>query len=301
MLEAYIAARKTLSAGSVREYRRKIETHLQPWLDLPLRYITPDMVEVRHRAIPGEIAKAKRYSGNTAANLAMKTLSLLWNFAAERDPALPSNPVRRLRRQWYPTQRRERHIKQDNIARFYAAVCGLENTVARDWILLMLHTGLRRRESAALRWEHIDFSARIIHVPANLTKNKQPLDLPMTTYVHDLLKARREQGNAKFIFPSYAVSGHIEEAKHVFEQVATACDIVVSAHDLRRTYITIADSCDISYAALKQLVNHSMKSDVTRGYIQMEAERLRKAAQTVCDKLLVLCGVGRTGKVVQLR
>jgi len=298
-LEAYLAARKSLSEGSVREYKRKIETHLQPWLDLSLRDITADMVETRHRAIPAEVPK--RYSGTTAANLAMKTFSLLWNFASERDPTLPRNPVLRLKRQWYPTQRRTRHIKQQDMATFYAAVCELDSAIARDWLLLMLYTGLRRRESAALQWEHVDFGAKIIRVPASLTKNKQQLDLPMTTFVHDLLKTRRALGNAKFIFPGNGKLGHITEAKHAFEQIAKLCGIVVSAHDLRRSFCTVAESCDISYAALKQLVNHSMRSDVTAGYIQLSIERLRIPAQLVCDKLMTLCQSSADSKVVQLR
>lgn len=297
-LEAYLAARKTLSQGSVREYKRNVEMRLAPWLDLPLRDITPEMVEVRHRAIPAEVPK--RYSGTTAANLAMKTFSLLWNFAAERDPTLPRNPVLRLRRQWYPTQRRTRHLKQEDMATFYAALCRLESPIARDWLLLMLHTGLRKHESAALRWEHVDFGAKIISVPPSLTKNKQQLDLPMTTYVEHLLRARRALGNAGFIFPGNGQTGHITEAKHAFQQIAKLCDIVISAHDLRRTYITIAESCDISYAALKQLVNHSMRSDVTAGYIQLTIERLRVPAQLVCDKLVRLSQPG-DGKVVALR
>ena len=298
-LEAYLAARKSLSEGSVREYRRKIETHLASWLDLPLRDITAEMVEVRHRAIPAEVPK--RYSGTTAANLAMKTFSLLWNFASERDPTLPRNPVLRLKRQWYPTQRRTRHVKQQDMAAFYAAVCKLESAIARDWLLLMLYTGLRRRESAALQWEHVDFGAKVISVPASLTKNKQQLDLPMTTFVHDLLKARRALGNARYIFPANSKVGHIVDSKHALQQVAKLCGIVVSAHDLRRSFCTVAESCDISYAALKQLVNHSMRSDVTAGYIQLSIERLRIPAQLVCDKLMMLCQPSRDDKVVALR
>jgi integrase len=186
------------------------------------------------------------------------------------------------------------------MARFYVALCSLESAIARDWLLLMLFTGLRRRESAALRWEHVDFGARIIRVPASLTKNKLPLDLPMTTFVYDLLKARRALGNAEFIFPGNGEAGHITEAKHAFEQIAKLSGIVVSAHDLRRSFVTIAESCDISYAALKQLVNHSMRSDVTRGYIQLSIERLRVPAQLVCDKLVLLCQP-HDGKVVSLR
>ena len=43
--------------------------------------------------------------------------------------------------------------------------------------------------------------------------------------------------------------------------------------------------------AIKALVNHAVGSDVTSGYAIMTTERLREAAQRVCDKLKELCGV----------
>ena len=74
-------------------------------------------------------------------------------------------------------------------------------------------------------------------------------------------------------------------------QIADASDVVVSPHDLRRTFITIAESCDLSPFALKALVNHSIGRGVTEGYIQMSAERLREPVQRVANKIKDLCGI----------
>ncbi|MFZ4860279.1 MAG: hypothetical protein ACOYL3_28300, partial [Desulfuromonadaceae bacterium] len=38
-------------------------------------------------------------------------------------------------------------------------------------------------------------------------------------------------------------------------------------HDLRRTFVTVAEGLEISYAALKRLMNHSDGNDVTGGYL----------------------------------
>ena len=54
-------------------------------------------------------------------------------------------------------------------------------------------------------------------------------------------------------------------------------------HDLRRTFITIAESLDISSYAVKRLVNHSMANDVTAGYIVWDVERIRKPMQQITD------------------
>jgi integrase len=61
--------------------------------------------------------------------------------------------------------------------------------------------------------------------------------------------------------------------------------VKISVHDLRRSYITIAESCEISPIALKALVNHSQGKDVTAGYVQIVTERLRAPAQKVTDRL----------------
>jgi len=58
-------------------------------------------------------------------------------------------------------------------------------------------------------------------------------------------------------------------------------------HDLRRTFITVAESLDISAYAVKRLVNHKMSNDVTAGYIVNDVERLRKPMQSITDYFLV--------------
>jgi integrase len=300
-LADYLAARKDLRPKSVEEYRGSIERHLAAWLDRPLREITPEMVEARHRAIAAEVLAGGRYSGEASANGAMRALRVLWNFAMEREPNLPPNPVARLRRQWFPVHRRERLVRADDLPKFYRAVLALPNPVHRDYLLLLLFTGLRRGEAATLAWTNVDFGQRVIRIPAARTKAGRKLDLPMSDIVYDLLVARRAAGDAKFIFPSNSASGHVEEPKFPLRLVAAACGIEISAHDLRRTFITIAESADISPLALKALVNHALGNDVTSGYVQMTTERLREPAQKITDKMKELCGIAPLEGTVSLR
>ncbi len=290
-LDDYIAARKDLRPGTLRAYRLGVERYLAPWADRPLRSITGDMVEERHRDIVDEIGKGKRYAGTTTANGAMRVLRVLWNFVAERTPDLGPNPVRRLKRQWYKEQRRERMVSAEELPAFYAAVRALPNSVARDYLLLLLFTGLRRTEAATLRWTDVDLTDRVIRLPAARTKAGRKLDLPMSDFVHDLLVARRGLGDAVFVFPSSGKGGHIVEPRDPLDAVAAATGIRISAHDLRRTYITVAEFTDMTPLALKALVNHDLGVDVTSGYIQMKRARLREAAQRVADRLKALCGV----------
>jgi len=83
-------------------------------------------------------------------------------------------------------------------------------------------------------------------------------------------------------------SGHISDTG--VAMLAETTGITVSAHDLRRTYASIAESADISHVALKLLLNHVVGADVTSGYVVMTTERPREAAQRVADKIKGLCG-----------
>jgi integrase len=226
----------------------------------------------------------------------MRTLRLLWNAAAEDaddDETLPANPVR-LKKRWFDVERRERMVRSDQLPAFYKAVNKLPSRTARDYLLLLLFTGLRRREASTLRWDDVDSPTAIIRLPASTTKAGRKLDLPMSSFVRELLDVRcanaTEAAN-KFVFPADSRSRHIEEPKFPLGLVAKATGIAVSVHDLRRTYITVAESADISPIALKGLVNHSLGNDVTSGYIQMPIERLREAAEKVCERMKQLCEV----------
>jgi len=342
-LDAYREARAHLLRPRTElHYRATVERHLKDWLDLPLAEITRDMAEKRHREIAEAVeaahraaaaehakrheARAKRVaksypeaaarhrakaaaaagrapaSGHVAANNSMRILRMLWNFAADRDPTLGPNPVRD-RKLWFKVPRRERHVPDDELPKFYKAVLALENQVQRDYLLLLLFTGLRRREAAQLRWTDVDLPKRVLRIPAAVAKADRKLDLPLTDVVHDILVARRALGDGKFVFPGNSKSGHIEEPKFALAQVAAACGVTVSVHDLRRTFLTVAESAEISPLALKALVNHSLGSDVTSGYIMMKVDRLREPAQKVADKMKALCGIAQLagGNVAKLR
>lgn len=290
-LEGYLAANKKLRPASIRVYRQ-IERTLEPWLDLNLKDITADMVEDRHRSLAAETSRtvgSRHYDGTSTANGALRTLRIVWNFAAERSPDLPPNPVRRLKRQWYPEARRQRLVRAEELPRFYATVMAMRNAVQRDYILFLLFTGMRKTETCTLRWDDIDLTERVIRVRAVRTKADRRLDLPMPDVVRDMLVARRALGNTGWVFPGGGESGHLSDPG--FATVARASGIKVSSHDLRRTFVTVAESVDISPIALKCLVNHSLGRDVTSGYVVMSTERLRDAMQRVADKLKSLCEI----------
>ena len=159
--------------------------------------------------------------------------------------------------------------------------------MGRDYILLLLFTGLRRREAAGLRWSEVDFERRIICLPHVRVKTRSALNLPMTDFVADILIARRTLGDGDYVFPSRET--HIDG--NAWTKTLRRRRLQFSVHDLRRSYATIAESCDIPWLSLKGLLNHSAGSSVTASYVALTPERLRGPAQKACDRIKALCNV----------
>ncbi len=288
-LNSYLERRKGLRESTVREYRRAVDMYFLSWRDKPLRLITREMVETRHDEITAEV-KARGQTGHATANSAVRALRLIWNHACDRDDTLPANPVR-MRGQWHPEKRRDGRIKDSELPAFWKGIEGLPNSIHRDYLKVILLTGLRRAEAASLRWAEVDLEEKIIRLSGERTKAHRALHLPMSNILHDVFVARRSVGlDGPFVFPSNGKSGHLEEPRFAMEQIAKTTGIRANIHDLRRTYVSVAENCQISLYSLKRLVNHAT-NDVTSGYVVMEADQFRQAAQTVADRFKVLIGI----------
>jgi hypothetical protein len=81
----------------------------------------------------------------------------------------------------------------------------------------------------------------------------------MSDVVRDRLVARRAiSGDGPFVFPSISRSGYLSEPKVGLAAVVAATGIKVLMHELRRRFITVAESTEMSPCALKAWVNESL-------------------------------------------
>ncbi|CEF48887.1 unnamed protein product [uncultured bacterium] len=300
VLEAY-CTQPRLSARTVASYRASATKYLAPWLDRPLRSITGDDVEVRFAAISSDVAQRKaagqskggvNVTGAATSNLALQLFGMLWNYQAERDETLGRSPLSRLRKQWHTLHRRKRRLWDEDFPAFYRAVMALPNVIQRDLVLFGLFTGMRENNCAALQWAEVDFRHRMIRLPASRMKNKEPFELPMSSYVYDLLVARRAVGwEGPYVFPGDGKKGYTQSFGFALEQIRAATGLQISPHDLRRTFISVATNAEIPAVALKKLVAHTTGADVTEGYVSLSESDLRRAAQKVSTRMMSLCGI----------
>jgi integrase len=323
VFEDFLAARKSLKPRTIYDYqrmmgilpptKRKVKDMRQEavtfsdWQGKPVTEITKDMVIKRHMLM-GTRSEAQ-------ANLAMRFLRSVFNFAMAKyedskgQSLIGDNPVKRLSqtKAWYKVGRRQTVIKPHELRNWMLAVNGLENAVkgpgkkrevVRDYLLLILFTGLRRREAAKLKWANVDFKSKTI--TACDTKNSKDHTLPLSDFLFDLLTSLYKKRTNDFIFSGEGKGGYIVEPRKQAQRVTEESGVCFTVHDLRRTFITIAESLDIPAYALKSLANHSMNNDVTAGYIIADVERLRAPMQKITDYILKCAGLRETAEIVPI-
>lgn len=297
--EEYVKTRKSLKPKTLYDYQRILNQAFDDWQKKPLLEITKDKIAKRH-------AELGEKHGEAYANLAMRLLRALFNFAAGQyedskgHSLITENPVKRLSqtRAWYRIERRQTYIKTTQLKDWYDGTNNLENKTLRDYLLLILFTGLRRQEAAKLKWGQVDFKAKTIKIID--TKNHVDHTLPLSDYLCRLLENRKNEIPNDYVFPGSGIGGYIVEPRRQMAKVTENTGINFTVHDLRRTFITIAESLDISAYAVKRLINHKMNNDVTAGYIVTDVERLRKPMQQITDYLLKCMGIKETANIIEI-
>ena len=301
VLDDYIKSRGTnLKDNTAKNYRGTF-TYLNDWSNKTMLSISRDMVEQRHRDITYGIGKFK--SSPTRANTVMRLLRALFNYAmgeyedAQGHPIVLHNPTKRLShvKAWNREKRKQTIIKDYDLKAWWKAVHVLPNhqlnnkqpnhsETARDFFIFVLMTGLRRREASTLMWSNIDFKDRSLTIED--TKNYETHSLPLTDYLVDLLSKRKAQSASLFVFEGNTPSKPMNDPKKQVAKVREISKVYFNIHDLRRTFITIAESLDTPSYTLKALMNHKDPRDVTSGYIIKSIDRLRKPMNEIGDYIL---------------
>ena len=289
-LDQYLENAK-LEKSTIKGYLAIVRNHFKPELEQQIATLltksTLGMLHVR-------ITKA---AGPVAANNAMRVLRAISNHArAEREDdvglsPIPNWPIRgrqQIKRFWHKEKRKKSWIKPEYLADWWSATEELADeysgngSLGRDYLQFLILTGLRRREATSLSWQDIDFRSKTFTVPD--TKNDEPLELPCSDHMMTILKRRQHLSDGgPFV---------LEEPKKFVAWVRSKSGVDFMINDLRRSFITYAESLDFSVYAIKALVNHSTGSrDVTEGYLQLSTKRLQGPMQGVTNYVLSRAGV----------
>ena len=285
----YIRA-KTRAVNTTKGYERFRDNHLSHWGAYQLASITEDDIADLHDEITEE-------TGGVAANNVIRFFRAVWKFHRRRlklgdCPTIIFTKEGDNLKSWNPEDRRTRYVAKEELKPWWEATERLreeytgDGDLAADYLQFAMLTGLRRREITQIKWEDINQRRRTFLIPEN--KSKRPYAVPVTDALQAILD--RRVGNTRPF--------NIEEPKKFITKVAEWSDVPFSTHDLRRTFLSHATAVNISLPVQKELVNHSRENDVTDGYIQIDSDTLRNAAEKV--QSYILSWVGSIKNVVPL-
>ena len=190
--------------------------------------IKPDEIEKLHQKTKKDLSP---YTANRVLSLIkhMYGIAIKQGYVPNRE-----NPAEFIKK--FPEKSRDRFLQSDEIKRFFNALAEEQNDVFKNYILLSLFTGLRRSNVLSLRWSYIDFENGFIRVPN--TKNGEPIQVPLTTQIKDLLETIKSTNDSEWLLPSIrnSSSGHLEDPKRPWQDLLARAGINnFRLHDLRRT------------------------------------------------------------------
>lgn len=305
IFEDYCKARD-LKEGTLYDYNRIMDEYLHDWKPRKIKSIKPNEVTAKH-------AKLSERSA-ARANNAMRLLRALFNFAKgqyldeNEQPLFPNNPVSQLShtRQWNRIKRRRTVIKAVDMPAWYEALGKLDeqfthgSIVSMHYIKALLFTGLRPNEVRQLRWINkpppkkgqvcsgtYDLRDHTIHLfdPKNREENR----IPVSTHAAECFQAMVQYDN-DWVFPREDGSDCIEETtfRYWLGKVCKWSGVKATRYDLRRVFLTVAESLNINQVTYKRLVGHKItdQQDVTAGYIILDDDRLRNATQQIGDTIM---------------
>ena len=292
----------TVKASTAKDLQGTLNIHCAAWMNKPVTKITRDMVAKLHAKLGKEPNPKTGGTKMATANKVARYLKLLLNFTQEQYrtgddlPIIASNPTAVLKKRMYKVQRRTGHLEPHQIGAWWQATGELQDS-ARDYLRTMLLTGLRSSEAINMKWADVDLEGRAFTVRS--TKNGTDHSLPMGEWLTAMIAARPR--HSQHVFSSER--GRPTNRRSGIDRAAELSGLDIQKHDLRRTFITVADAVDAPYFVLKALANHKSGSggDVTAGYIQTSIERLRKPVQAIESYILAAAGVTAGAEVVELR
>jgi integrase len=288
------AGRGASKRGNTLRDIDKAARRFADWLDKPVAEITGGMVKQRH----AEIAARSPAQANQACRYLRAALNHAIADSDEDAPVLARNPVDRLNRvaQWAPVPRATGHIPDERLGDWVEAVqtrlIGLRrDNEIRDALLFLLLTGARISEVLGdpkvgyppLRWSAVDLERGVVVFEG--TKNRSDHELPLPRQLVELLEARRSISQSECVFADRAGCVPVD-LRSAYARIEQATGLHVTAHDLRRTFASVANRLAIPAYTVKLLVNHTSGGDVTQGYVQVSLEDRRAAMQAIADYVL---------------
>ena len=287
--EWYLRTHSRVHKRTWQTDQARYERVLKPWHSKQLSEITRAMVKDLHVKLgaqtPGRDKNGRKQGGTYAANKMLELLGHMWRLGQSEIGFTAPDPTRGLKR--FPTAERERFLTQDELPRFFEALAQHPKETTRHFILMALLTGARRSNVAAMRWDQVDFTKFEWKIPAEQSKNKRPMLLPLAPAAIELLRARQQlRLPGPWVFPGGGRTGHLVEPKHAWQEIVKRAELKdIVFHDLRRTLGSWQAMLGASLPIIGRSLGHST-TEATRVYARLQNDPVRESIETAIAEIL---------------
>lgn len=217
----------------------------------------------------------------TTANKAHTLIRSIFNKAIQWGMHTGLNPANGVQR--FKEQSRDRFLLPEELPAFLDALKAEANETIRDFILILLMTGARRREAQAMRWADIDFELQTWRIPE--TKNGEPRAVVLVPEAISILKHRQGDADSAFVFPGSGKSGHLEEPKKAWKRILERAQIEnLRIHDLRRTFGSWLTVTGANMQVVGKALGHK-DINSTAIYARLHLDPVRQAANVAVGAL----------------
>jgi integrase len=284
-----------LRPSSYRHSERYLLDHWKPLHAIPL-------AKIDRRTVAARLGALITDCGPSAADRARATLSAFFVWAV-KEGLVEANPVFATNRP-HDGKGRERVLTGQELVQVWRALGeGHYATIVK----LLILTGQRLMEIGGLRWSEIDFTARLIRLPAERTKNGRAHDVPLSAPALALLRAMPVIAGRDFVFGSGgAVFGGYSAPKKALDQRIAAAGAAMApwvVHDLRRSCATHMAEIGIAPHIVEAVLNHASghKAGVSGVYNRAAYEHEKRRALDLWAGHVLALVEERASNVVPMR
>lgn len=254
---------------------KQVKRLFSPWFKKKLLSITPAEVLRAQERIYNE-------NGLYMANRSMEIIKVIFNKAMEWG-LKQENPCASIKK--YKEKSRDRFLNGEELSRFLSVLNELESETSKDYIYISLLTGARKSNVLSMKWKDVSFEEYIWKIPE--TKNGDPLILPLSREVIEILQRRKQKATAVWVFESKtSKTGHLVEPKRTWNTLLKKAGIEdLRLHDLRRTLGSWQAKTGASLQVIGKSLGHKSQSS-TSVYARLDLDPVRDSMETAINAML---------------
>lgn len=279
-IEEHAKLHKKSWKDDTQRYRLYIE---KPFGQKRLSWFTQDKVRKWHYAI--KKMEKQRGKGTVTGSTANRTLTLITTVFNQMVPDRP-NPCRGVKK--FREKSRDRFLQPLELQRFFETLETPETPIyLRDYLLISIFTGARRGNIMSMRWSDIDLEQYIWKIPADQSKNSEPMTIPLVGQVIEILRNRKKSTRSVFVFHSpLSKSGHLEEPKKAWASLLKRANLKdVRLHDLRRTLGSYQTMTGASTTIVGKTLGHKSHA-ATAVYARLNLDPVRASMELAVEMML---------------